>query len=153
HVAVEVIEEDSADAARFISVRKEKILVAICFHLRVVGHDWMPGAHTFPGLMKTDHVFAEWVVRRQVGAAAEPVEAALGQIAKVHGDRRHERIVRVHHERNSSRGKGATIPGELFGELFRHFAEYFGEIDPAFFESLAVDDDARSPASAALALP
>src|SRR5262249_15995450 len=91
--------------------------------------------------------------RREVGPAAEPGAVALGQVAEVGVYRRHQRAARVQHERDAGRGEAIALARYLLGELRRHLAENFGEIDASLPEARALDHDARASAPAALALP
>ena len=55
----------------------------------------MARADRLPGFMEVNRIFAIRIVRRQIGAAAEPVLVSLGEEAKVGMDGRHERAARV----------------------------------------------------------
>src|SRR5262249_22421603 len=148
-VALEVIEKDPADAARLVAVCEEEVAVALVFHLAVIDERNVLLADALPRLVKRDDVFAEGVIRREVGPAAEPGAVALGQVAEVGVYRRHQRAARVQHERDAGRGEAIALARYLLGELRRHLAENFGEIDASLLEDRALDHDARASAPAA----
>ena len=70
-ISLEVIEENSADAARFAAVLQVKILVAPLLESRIeVGIVSIAGC--FDRAMKMDGVFRMRIIRRKVHSAAKP---------------------------------------------------------------------------------
>lgn len=68
---VEIVEEQSADAARFVAVFQEKVVVAVFLEARIEcvaeRRDRVVG-----GAMPVDGIFFETVVRGEIETAAEP---------------------------------------------------------------------------------
>src|SRR5690606_31407465 len=72
-IVAQIVVEDAADAARLLPVRQEEVRVALLLEPGVVRYAGMPVAHVFPDAVEMADVFEVGVVRRQVGAAAEPL--------------------------------------------------------------------------------
>src|SRR5439155_3054548 len=104
-IALEVVEEDATDAARLAAVRQVEIIVAPLLEAGMVGDAWMAAADLTPDAVEVNDVFAVGIVRRQVGAAAEPLTRALGQEAEVGVNGRHQRTGGVQHQRDATGGK------------------------------------------------
>src|SRR5262249_34717742 len=120
-IALQVIEEDAANAARFAAMFDEEVFVAPRFEAWVIRRVVLV-ADIFQGLVEVNDVFAEGVVRRQVRAAAEPRCCTFFQIAEVGMNGRNVRIVRMEHERNAGGEKFAGVRvsdplSDLRGEL------------------------------------
>jgi len=99
---VEVIEEESTDAARFVPVRQEEIAVTpgLVFFVRVRA-ERLAGRPS--GAVPMQHILVERVIRREIEATAEPPDGfALGrrrdQKAHVRVCGRRVRVSRVEHE-------------------------------------------------------
>src|SRR5262249_59862548 len=73
----QVIEENAADAARLLAMGKVEILVAPLLEPRVIHRRWVALAHRLPRAMKVNHILAKRIIRRQIGAAAEPPAPSL----------------------------------------------------------------------------
>src|SRR5262249_50720222 len=71
-IALQIIEENAADAACLVAVWQVEILVAPALQVVVIDHSGVPIAHPFPRPMEMNDVLARRVERRQIGAAAEP---------------------------------------------------------------------------------
>ena len=151
--AVEIVEEDAADAAGLLAMRQVEILVAPLLELRMIDRGRMPGADVLPDAMEVDHVLAERIVRRQVRAAAEPLLVSLRQEAKVGMHRRHHRILRMQHQRHARGDEPPTLARHMRCELGRHFAVDQRPVDAGLLEDAAVGEDARPAAAAAGAVP
>ena len=68
---VQIVEEQAADAARFVAMLEKEIAIAPFLVLRVhVGAERVAGL--LRGAMPVQHVFIERIVRREIEAAAEP---------------------------------------------------------------------------------
>src|SRR5262249_5307103 len=116
-VAFEVIEEDPADSAGLVAMRKVEILVAPLLQTVVVGDGGVFVAGVAPGAMEVNHVLAARVEGGQIGPAAEPRLVSLGEIAEVGVDGGHVRVARVQDERNADGGEGPAFARDLPGEL------------------------------------
>ena len=101
----EVVEENAADTARLVAVLEKEILVAPALEPGIVRvTERREGIAA--GAVKVNRVFLEAVVRREVGAAAEPpdrIRALLAgdEHAHVHVHRRHVGVERMQHERHA----------------------------------------------------
>src|SRR5438067_8588527 len=100
-IALQIVKKNSADAPRLVAVRQEKIVVTPALETLVIGHAGVALANVLPCPVKMDHVFAEGVIRRQVGAAAEPLFFSLREEAEVGVNGGHERIAWMQHQRNT----------------------------------------------------
>ena len=103
----EVVEEDTADAARLVAVLQEEVLVTPALEARV-----QPARQrrqrVAAAAVEMRRVGLDAVVRRQVHAATEPghdlaVLARRGEHPHVHVHRRHMRVARVHDQRHAHR--------------------------------------------------
>ena len=103
--------------------------------------------------MEVDHIFPEWIIRRQVGSAPEPFLRALGEVAKVCVHGRHERVAGMKNQGNSGCGECTSFTGNLSSELRGHLSMDFREVHAGFFEDRAIRDDARATSSPTFALP
>src|SRR5260370_18082802 len=68
-------------------------------------------------------------------------------------DGRHKRAAREKHQRDARCREVAALAGDLPGELLRHLAEHFGEVDAGLFEDVAFGQNARLAAATARAVP
>src|SRR5450755_4573890 len=76
-VFVQIVKEQSADAAGFVSMRQKKVAIAPAFVFLVeIGSECL--ARIPRGSMPVQHILIEWVVRREVEAAAEPPDFRAG---------------------------------------------------------------------------
>ena len=151
---VEIVEEQSADAARFLPVLQIKVLVAGAFETRIVfGAERRDGGAC--GFMPVHRVGLKAIVGRQVEAAPEPPHGIGGvgardKEADVRMAGRQVRVARVDHQRHPDGlpcfadelravgGGGSRQPG----------AVHMGECDAGLFEEFPLRQDARPPAPA-----
>src|SRR5207302_2671208 len=150
----EVIEEDTADAARLAAVAQLKIFVAPALEARVaVGAEGRK--RVAAGGMEMAGVVFEAIVGREVHAAAEPPGRRRAEEAHVHVHRRAVRIARVQNKRHAHRV--VLLAGELRPRRRRRrrqaAALYAREVDAAALEDAAFLDDARHAAAPFGALP
>ena len=103
--------------------------------------------------MEVDARPRDRVIRRQVGAAAEPRALALVRKRKLAWTVGTIRVARVQHQRDAGRGEGAPLAGRSAGELLGQLAVDVGEVDAGLLEDRAVLQHAGTPAAAALAPP
>src|SRR5699024_523307 len=109
---VEIVEEQTADTARFVAVREKEVVVAplLEFRVQVVAKRRTSLArHAMPG----HHVFLEAIKRCQVKATAKPTYWRLAILFRdkethvgVAGG--HVRVVRVDHQRDAHGLKGSA---------------------------------------------
>src|SRR5690606_39360815 len=98
---VQIVEEESADAAGFVAMLEEEIAIApiLVPRIRVISERC---ARVASGAMPVQHVFFERVVRGEVETAAEPPHRAArrpcGEEAHVRVRRRYVRIQRMDDE-------------------------------------------------------
>src|SRR5439155_941649 len=144
---------DAADAAGLVAVLEEEVVVAIALHLRMVGDGAVLVAHALPYPVEVDHVFLEWVVRGQVGAAAEPRLRPVGEVTEVGMHSGHDRAARVDDERDAGGGEADAVAGQRLGKVRREVAEHLGEVDAALLDHCSIGDDAGASAAAARPLP
>src|SRR5262249_30991301 len=153
-LAGEVVEEDAADAAGLVAVGQVEVFVARALQLRVIDGVGVLLADGLPGAVEVDDVLTNGVVRRQVGAAAEPAGVAAAEEAEVGMNGGHHRAARVQHERDAGGGEGAALAGgDLFGELLAELAVDVGEVDAGLLEQAALHQPPPPPAAATWALP
>jgi len=102
---VEVVEKDPADAARFVAMLEEEVLVA---PFLVLGVDVVAegGECLSAAAVEVLHVLALAVVRRHVHAATEPPDVLFAvlaghEAAHIHVRRRAVRIARVENQRDA----------------------------------------------------
>src|SRR5262249_47860170 len=94
-VAFEIFEKGPADAARLAAMVQKEILIAPLLETLIVGNRGVASAHRLPGAVEVDDVIAPRVIRRQVGAAAEPPLVALGKEPEIGVDGGHHGAARV----------------------------------------------------------
>ena len=112
---VEIVEEDAAQAPRFLAVLEVEVLVAPLLEARmeIAAAGVQRG---LAGAVEMDRVFLEGIVRREVHAAAEPEHVivvrgmhGLGdEDAYVHVHGGHVRVARVDHQRDTHGFPGAS---------------------------------------------
>lgn len=157
--AGEVIEKQAADAALFIAVREEKILIASGFKAGI--KLWAESvAGGFGGGVPCDDVFEQRIKRGEVKAAAEPanrwgIGRGGGEEADIHVGGGHPWIEGVEHEGDAGGVEGGVGEvGACLGCGLRECgAVDVGKIDTGLLENLAVSEDVGTPAAAAGALP
>src|SRR5947207_1453992 len=103
-----------------------KVLVAPLLEARIIDRRRMPGAGRLPGAVKMDDIFAERVIGRQIGAAAEPALVSLGQKAEIGMDGRHERIAWMQNQRDAYGSEIPALAGNLSGEFLGELAMNIG---------------------------
>src|SRR5215469_29592 len=152
---VEIIEEDSADAAGLSAMRQIEILVAPILKTRIVG-DRMALTDLLPCAVKVNYIFATGVERCQIGSASEPryslVAATFGDLAKIRVNRRNIRIARMQNERNPCRAEQSTLPWR-FRALFGKRPVHLRKVDAGLFEHASMLQDACNSTSATWMLP
>src|SRR6185312_4272803 len=151
-IALQLIEEDAAHAARLAAVREVEVFVAPLFVARVV-RGVVAIADRLPRAMEVLDVFAHRVVGREIGAAAEPQRAAALEAAEVGVNRRHARALRMEHERDAGGEEGHAVAGQRGREVGAQLTVHRRGVDAALLEHGAVGDHARQAAAAAGTLP
>src|SRR6185437_10578475 len=150
--AVEIVEENSAHAARLVAVLQKEIFVAPGFEARVIGGIVLV-ACGFERRMELLRIRRDRIDRRQVGAAAEP-GFRRDEMPRVHVHRRHQRRARMNDERDAARPKAriAFGAGNLAAKFGTELAPDGRDIDAGLLEDLAFEERDRA-AAAAFALP
>ena len=88
------------------------------------------------------------VIRRQVGAAAEPAAIAALDVAHVGVHRRDARALRVEDQRDPGGAEALALAGQRARHLRPQGAVHVGERDARLLEGLPVGEHARTPAAA-----
>ena len=98
--------------------------------------------------VKVRGVLGDDVVRRQVGAAAEPAAVAALDVAHVGVHRRDARALRVEDQRDPRGAEALALAGQRARHLGPQRAVHVGERDARLLERLPVGEHARAPAAA-----
>src|SRR5947209_3567156 len=134
-------------------MRQKEILIAPLLEARIIDRRRMSRTNVAPDLVKTDHIFTKGIIRRQIGAAAEPALAPLGQKAKVGMHGGHEWAAGMQDNGDTGRREIQPLAWNLLGKLFRHPARYFRKINAPFFKYRALSEHARPATASAGTLP
>src|ERR1700691_1178916 len=150
--AVEIVEEDAADAATLVPVFQEEIFVAPLLEARVIA-GIVRRAGRFERGVKILGVGGFGEYRSQIGAAAEPPLGGA-QMPRVHVRGRHQRRARMRDQRNSARPEARILrrAGNLAAELGRELAPHRRDVDADLLEHAAMHERDFA-AAAALASP
>src|SRR6267142_2415063 len=106
-VPAQIVEEDSPNAALRIPVGDEEVLACPLREPRVA----IRSAGLLQHAVEVRRVLRERAERREIDPAAEPGDVARLQVADVHVHDRHERILRVHDQRDA--GGEERLAGDL----------------------------------------
>src|SRR6185369_11297847 len=100
--ALEVIKEDTADAAHLTSMLQSEILVTPFLEPRIKLRI-MSIARLLYSVMKMCRVFDVGIAGREIGPTAEPLRIAFFEISKIGVNRRNHRASRMKDERHARR--------------------------------------------------
>ena len=156
---VEVVEKQSADPTRLITVLDMEVAIAPRLVARIdVGTERRAGL--LGDAVPMNAVFLDAVIRGQVKASAEPPHRFFAfflcdEEPYVGVRCRHVRVVRVHHQRHTEgfETSSCQLRSMGAGRGGKAGAEDVGKIDPALFEDVAVLDHAGSSATPRRPLP
>jgi hypothetical protein len=98
-------------------------------------------------------ILGDQVIRREVGAPAEPGGIAAFQPAKVRVHRRDVRVTGVQHQGHPHRPEGGARAWQGGGHLRAHHPVHVGEVDPRLLEDVPLGQHLAAAATAARALP
>src|SRR6266852_443325 len=136
--AVEIVEEDAADAARLVAVLEEEILIAPFLEaLVVVGIVRI--ARGLERGMKITRIGFVREHRGEIGAAAEPSFAG-DDMARVHVHGGNQRRGHMGDQRDAARPEARVFggAGDLAAELGRELTEDGRDVDADFLEDLTL---------------
>src|SRR5690606_17083426 len=151
-IGLELVEEDAPDAARLPAVTEPEVFIASALEARIPARVVIV-AHALEDAVKMNRVLLEKIIRREVGAAAEPGAIALLDVAEVGVRRWHHRAARMEDERDARREELAAFAGKVRRELLRQLPEDHRGVDARLLENVSVLEDSGDAAAAARSLP